>query len=67
MSKLSDENSLVAKLSDENSLVAKYLPKSVKESTCKVVYMCRDPKDIFTSLWYFTNKVRQQKVYEDFQ
>lgn len=36
------------------------LPKSVKESTCKVVYLCRDPKDNFVSLWHFTNKLRAQ-------
>ncbi|RHN66735.1 putative flavonol 3-sulfotransferase [Medicago truncatula] len=36
------------------------LPKSVKESTCKVVYLCRDPKDTFVSLWHFTNNLRAQ-------
>ncbi|KEH33293.1 putative P-loop containing nucleoside triphosphate hydrolase [Medicago truncatula] len=36
------------------------LPKSVKESSCKVVYLCRDPKDTFASLWHFSNKVRSQ-------
>jgi hypothetical protein len=36
------------------------LPKSVKNSSCKVVYLCRDPKDIFASLWHFSNKVRPQ-------
>ena len=36
------------------------LPKSVKESNCKVVYLCRDPKDMFVSLWHFSNKVRAQ-------
>ncbi|XP_058766300.1 cytosolic sulfotransferase 12-like [Vicia villosa] len=34
------------------------LPKSVKDSTCKVVYLCRDPKDVFASLWHFSNKIR---------
>ncbi|KAK7317777.1 hypothetical protein RJT34_02288 [Clitoria ternatea] len=34
------------------------LPKSVKDSTCKIVYLCRDPKDTFVSLWHFTNKLR---------
>jgi len=24
--------------------------------------MCRDPKDIFTSLWHFSNKVRPQSI-----
>ena len=36
------------------------LPNSVKESTCKVVYLCRDPKDTFVSHWHFTNKLRAQ-------
>ncbi|CAI8608599.1 unnamed protein product [Vicia faba] len=36
------------------------LPKSVKESTCKVVYLCRDPKDTFVSLWHFGNKLVPQ-------
>ncbi|CAJ2636411.1 cytosolic sulfotransferase 12-like protein [Trifolium pratense] len=36
------------------------LPNSIKESSCKVVYLCRDPKDTFASLWHFSNKVRPQ-------
>ncbi|KAL3824004.1 hypothetical protein ACJIZ3_020033 [Penstemon smallii] len=39
------------------------LPKSVqKSSSCKIVYLCRDPKDIFVSLWHFTNKLRLEKM-----
>ncbi|CAL5197108.1 unnamed protein product [Lathyrus oleraceus] len=34
------------------------LPKSVKDSTCKVVYLCRDPKDVFVSFWHFINKLK---------
>ena len=34
------------------------LPKSMKDSTCKVVYICRDPKDTFISLWHSVNKLR---------
>ncbi|CAK8561696.1 unnamed protein product [Lathyrus sativus] len=34
------------------------LPKSFIDSTCKVVYLCRDPKDVFVSLWHFINKIR---------
>lgn len=35
------------------------LPKSIIESLprgCKIVYVWRDPKDTFISLWYFLNK-----------
>lgn len=34
------------------------LPGSVKNSACKLVYLCRNPKDTFVSLWHFTNKLR---------
>ncbi|KAK3035954.1 hypothetical protein RJ639_031377 [Escallonia herrerae] len=36
------------------------LPKSVHQSACKLVYLCRDPKDTFVSLWHFTRKLRAQ-------
>lgn len=36
------------------------LPQSVKESNCKLIYLCRDPKDTFVSLWHFTNRLRPQ-------
>ncbi|KAK3039821.1 hypothetical protein RJ639_027134, partial [Escallonia herrerae] len=38
------------------------LPKSVHESACKLVYLCRDPKDVFVSLWHFSNKLRPQNL-----
>ncbi|KAL0380662.1 UNVERIFIED_CONTAM: Cytosolic sulfotransferase 12 [Sesamum angustifolium] len=39
------------------------LPESVKQnSACKIVYLCRNPKDIFVSLWHFTNKLRPQET-----
>ncbi|CAA2982654.1 cytosolic sulfotransferase 12-like [Olea europaea subsp. europaea] len=38
------------------------LPKSVHDSSCKFVYLCRNPKDIFVSLWHFTNKLRLQEM-----
>ncbi|XP_058777786.1 cytosolic sulfotransferase 5-like [Vicia villosa] len=38
------------------------LPKSVKESRCKIVYLCRDPKDNFVSFWHFINNLRPQSM-----
>lgn len=34
------------------------LPNSVADSDCKLVYICRDPKDVFVSLWHFIGNVR---------
>uniref|UniRef100_A0A453DRT4 Sulfotransferase n=1 Tax=Aegilops tauschii subsp. strangulata TaxID=200361 RepID=A0A453DRT4_AEGTS len=34
------------------------LPRSVPGSGCKIVYVCRDPKDILVSQWKFSNKFR---------
>nr|GMD80374.1 cytosolic sulfotransferase 12-like [Ipomoea batatas] len=34
------------------------LPKSVGESKCKLIYLCRDQKDTVVSFWHFTNKLR---------
>ncbi|MCL7043070.1 hypothetical protein MKW94_014216 [Papaver nudicaule] len=35
------------------------LPDSIKDSQCKLVYLCRDPKDTFISFWHFNNKLRK--------
>ncbi|KAK6921039.1 Sulfotransferase domain [Dillenia turbinata] len=35
------------------------LPKSVRESSdCKIVYICRNPKDVFVSHYFFAMKLR---------
>ncbi|RWR77175.1 cytosolic sulfotransferase 12 [Cinnamomum micranthum f. kanehirae] len=34
------------------------LPESITESGCRMVYLCRSPKDVFISFWKFMNKLR---------
>ncbi|KAM3203476.1 hypothetical protein P3L10_031102 [Capsicum annuum] len=34
------------------------LPKSVQSSRSKLVYLCRNPKDTFISMWHFTYNLR---------
>ncbi|KAJ9537348.1 hypothetical protein OSB04_030081 [Centaurea solstitialis] len=34
------------------------LPRSVLDSGCRLVYMCRNPKDVLVSLFHFVNTVR---------
>ncbi|KAK8498840.1 hypothetical protein V6N13_050408 [Hibiscus sabdariffa] len=36
------------------------LPTSIKNSKCKIVYICRNPMDMFVSLWNFTGKLRDK-------
>ncbi|KAF8389411.1 hypothetical protein HHK36_026106 [Tetracentron sinense] len=34
------------------------LPQSVLDLGCRVIYICRNPKDTFVSMWHFINKIR---------
>ncbi|KAK6921053.1 Sulfotransferase domain [Dillenia turbinata] len=38
------------------------LPKSIISSGCKIVYILRDPKDAFVSLWHFLRKLTPKGV-----
>jgi len=37
------------------------LAKSIQESNCKIIYICRNPFDTFVSYWIFINKIRSKK------
>ncbi|KAG8050702.1 hypothetical protein GUJ93_ZPchr0009g2209 [Zizania palustris] len=43
------------------------LPDSVADSGCKLVYLCRDPKDCFVSLWHFWNRFMPWDIDEALQ
>lgn len=36
------------------------LPKSIINYGCRIVYICRNPKDVFISGWHFTKKVKDE-------
>ncbi|XP_062099656.1 flavonol 3-sulfotransferase-like [Humulus lupulus] len=38
------------------------LPHSIKNSKCKIVYICRNPLDLFVSLWHFSQKFSGSKI-----
>ncbi|CAA2981180.1 cytosolic sulfotransferase 12-like [Olea europaea subsp. europaea] len=38
------------------------LPKTVHDSACKIIYLCRNPKDTFVSLWHFSNNLKPDKT-----
>ncbi|XP_028103814.1 cytosolic sulfotransferase 15-like isoform X1 [Camellia sinensis] len=38
------------------------LPDSIKNSGCRVVYLCRNPYDVFVSTWHFVNKARAESL-----
>ncbi|XP_056172023.1 cytosolic sulfotransferase 12-like [Syzygium oleosum] len=37
------------------------LPQSVRDSNCKLVYLCRNPKDTFVSMRHYANKLRPEE------
>ncbi|CAD6252074.1 unnamed protein product [Miscanthus lutarioriparius] len=38
------------------------LPESIGIHGCRILYICRDPKDAFVSRWHFTNEVFTEKA-----
>ncbi|XVF71348.1 hypothetical protein PTKIN_Ptkin12aG0030100 [Pterospermum kingtungense] len=38
------------------------LPKSALNSDCKVVYICREPKDLFVSMYHFLDRQNPKKI-----
>ncbi|KAG5234933.1 flavonol sulfotransferase [Salix suchowensis] len=40
------------------------LPKSIVSSCCKIIYICRDAKDAFVSLWHFIADLQRSKNIE---
>ncbi|KAJ9543917.1 hypothetical protein OSB04_023624 [Centaurea solstitialis] len=38
------------------------LPQSVIDYGCRIVYMCRNPKDVLISLFHFANKMRDESL-----
>lgn len=38
------------------------LPESVIRSDCRIIFLFRDPKDIFISLWFYMNKVAPDTI-----
>lgn len=38
------------------------MPSSIKNSNCKILYICRNPFDTFVSSWSFTNKIKPESM-----
>ncbi|KAK6914294.1 Sulfotransferase domain [Dillenia turbinata] len=38
------------------------LPESIKSTTCRIVYLCRNPFDNFISLWHFLMRARPKDL-----
>nr|GMD34064.1 flavonol sulfotransferase-like [Ipomoea batatas] len=37
------------------------LPEQIRSSSCRIVYVFRDPNDVFVSFWHFFNKLRPKE------
>uniref|UniRef100_A0A8R7QSX6 Sulfotransferase n=1 Tax=Triticum urartu TaxID=4572 RepID=A0A8R7QSX6_TRIUA len=59
-----DLSSLPAPRLFASHIPAESLPPSVVASGCKVVYLCRNPKDCFVSLWHFMSKFTPRDIDE---
>ncbi|XVF63032.1 hypothetical protein PTKIN_Ptkin09bG0056200 [Pterospermum kingtungense] len=40
------------------------LPKSILDLNCKIVYLCRDPKDTFISMWHYFRRAMESNKQE---
>ncbi|XP_050222991.1 flavonol 3-sulfotransferase-like [Mercurialis annua] len=54
----------------ENPLIATHipyhsLPESIETLGCKIVYLCRDPKDTLVSMWHFFRKRLPEGIDKD--
>ncbi|CAJ1977977.1 unnamed protein product, partial [Sphenostylis stenocarpa] len=38
------------------------LPKSIMDSNCKIIYICRNPFDTFVSAWTYFNKIKLEPL-----
>ncbi|KAI3905596.1 hypothetical protein MKX01_036505 [Papaver californicum] len=62
-----DQNPDLTCFSVNNRLLATHFPlasllECIKDSACKLIYICRDPKDALTSYWHFITKIRTKNL-----
>ena len=43
------------------------LPKPIINSGCKIIYLCRDPKDMMVSLWHFSQIMEDHDLKDAFE